>query len=151
MFFFWRLANCISIVLLNGAIQKLRHAFLTTLWPPPPMSHPVTHQTTRHQTLRHTHIPPNATDCMPNIESEVKIMPNIIRIIRYSGKYQVLLSQCDTLNVSKNIGSHYSVSPQSMVMTGGQTCWRVMTGMRAFTAFALICCSQPDIDSAIIV
>ena len=87
------------------------------------MSHPVTHQKTRHQTLRHTHIPPpNATDCMPNIESEVEILPNIIRIIRYSGKYQVLLSQCDTLNVSKNIGSLYSVSPQSMVMTGGQTC-----------------------------
>ena len=86
------------------------------------MSHPVTHQTTP-QKLRHTHIPPpNATDCIPNIESEIKILPNIICIIRYSGKHQVLLSQCDMLNVSKHIGSHYSVSPQSMVMTGGQIC-----------------------------
>jgi len=85
------------------------------------MSHPVTHQTTPHQTLCHTHItpPPDATDCIPNIESEVKILPNIICIIRYSCNIK---SQCDTLNVSTNIGSHYSVSPQSMVMTGGRTC-----------------------------
>jgi len=34
--------------------------------------------------MSHPHIPPDATDYIPNIESEVKILPDIIRIIRYS-------------------------------------------------------------------
>ena len=73
--------------------------------------------------MSQSHIPsPHATDCIPNIESKIKILTNIVHIIHYSLKHQVLLLQGDTLNVCKNIGSHYSVSPQSMVMTGGQMC-----------------------------
>ena len=72
------------------------------------MSHPVTHQP--HQKFCHTYTPMLPTVYLIS-KAKSKILPSIVRIIRYSCKYEVL-SQCDTLNVSKNIGSHYSVSPQ---------------------------------------
>ena len=58
---------CLSVTVVTiirlqylGAIQKLCHAFLTTFGPPPPMSHPVTHQTTpikNYVTLTYTPLP----------------------------------------------------------------------------------------------
>ena len=86
------------------------------------MSHPVTYPTTPSKIVLVTYTP-DATVPTVYLTSKVKlkILPNIIPIIHYSFKHQVLLSQCDKLNISKNVVSHYSVSPRSMVMTGGQT------------------------------
>ena len=105
----------------KGPFKDYVTVFFTTFWTLP-LCHILSHIRRPLKNYVTLTYPPNATDCIPNIESEIKILPNIICIIRYSGKHQVLLSQCDMLNVSKHIGSHYSVSPQSMVMTGGQIC-----------------------------
>ena len=79
------------------------------------MSHPVTHQMTFRQKLCHSHIyPRNATDFIPNIESRFKILPSVIHIIHYSFKHQVLLSQCDTLNVRISV---------VIIMSVVRACW----------------------------
>ena len=64
----------------NHAYDTLLNHFLD---PTPPMSH-ISRPPSK--ITSHSHIPPcDATDSIPNTESEVKILPNIIRIIRSAG------------------------------------------------------------------